>query len=274
MSILKDIGSAFLGISTVSIELPSKTSDDTPYYHIMVASALNEEMTPFLNLHKGKWKYLDDTRTIKTLKIKNSKNTEFNILTYSSDKMGLPVNGVTLTNIIRKHNPRYVIFIGTCAGLNPKDHKEGDVLIPEYVYAYDSGKYDDKGNFKVEHRHYDLSQTLRTFAADMIEHNPKYRFGIEQNCGFCSGASVVSNKAKRKQIIDGKNRKVEGFDMEAYSLAVINQFCSEVETMVIKGIMDFGTKKDDKFKIKAKKNCAKIADDLIKYMIEHLKIEI
>ena len=139
--------------------------------------------------------------------------------------MGLPVNGVALTNVIRNYEPRYVIFIGTCAGLNPGDNKKGDVLIPEYVYAYDSGKYDDTGKFKVEHRHYDLSQTIRTMASDMIQKNAKYKFGIEQNCGFCSGASVVSNKTKRNQIIKGKNRKVAGFDMEAYSLAVINQFC-------------------------------------------------
>ena len=186
--------------------------------------------------------------------------------------MGLPVNGVALTNVIRNYEPRYVIFIGTCAGLNPGDNKKGDVLIPEYVYAYDSGKYDDTGKFKVEHRHYDLSQTIRTMASDMIQKNAKYKFGIEQNCGFCSGASVVSNKTKRNQIIKGKNRKVAGFDMEAYSLAVINQFCIGVDTIVIKGIMDFGEKKSDLWKEKAKNNSALIANDLINYMIEHIKI--
>lgn len=273
MSFLKDLGNAMLGISYIPIELPT-IKDDKPYYHIMVASALNEEMAPFIKYHKGNWKYLNKEKTLKTFKIKNSKGTEFNVLTYSVDKMGLPVNGVALTDVIRKFSPRYVLFIGTCAGLHPDNHNEGDVLIPEYVYAYDSGKYDDKGKFKVEHRHYDLSQTLRTLASDMFEEKAKYRFNVEQNCGFCSGASVVSNKTKRKQIIDGKNRKVAGFDMEAYSLAVINQFCSGVETIVIKGIMDFGEQKDDKFKTKAKNNCAKVANDLIHYIVEHIKIEI
>jgi nucleoside phosphorylase len=273
MSFLKELGNAMLGVSFAPFEL-SNIKNDKPYYHIMVASALNEEMTPFLDNHRGKWKYLNKEKTLKTFEIQNSKGTKFNVLTYSVDKMGLPVNGVALTDIIRQYAPRYVIFIGTCAGLQPDEHKEGDVLIPEYVYAYDSGKYDDTGKFKVEHRHYDLSQTLRTLVADMINEKAKYRFNIEQNCGFCSGASVVSNKAKRKQIIDGKNRKVAGFDMEAYSLAVINQFCNGVETMVIKGIMDFGEKKGDNFKIKAKNNCAKIANDLIFYMVEHLKIEL
>jgi nucleoside phosphorylase len=274
MSIISEIGSAFFGFSTASIEFSPSIKNDKPYYHILIASALNEELNPFLRLHRGKWSYLDKAKSLKTFKIKNSKQTEFNILTYSVDKMGLPVNGIALTDIIRKYQPRYVIYIGTCAGLHPTENNEGDVLIPEYVYAYDSGKYDDKGIFRVEHRHYDLSQTLRTMASDMIEKNSKYRFGIEQNCGFCSGASVVSNKTKRNQIIKGKNRKVAGFDMEAYSLAVINQFCDDVDTIVIKGIMDFGEKKDDKFKTKAKNNCARIANDLIIYMIEHIKNEL
>lgn len=273
MSLISEIGNILLGSQTY-IELPNKIRDDKPYYHILVASALNEELIPFLDFYKGKWKYIDKDKSLKTFKIKNSYETEFNILTYSANKMGLPVNGIALTDVIRRYSPRYVLFIGTCAGLQPDDNKEGDVLIPEYVYAYDSGKYDDTGKFRVEHRHYDLSQTLRTMAADMIELNQKYRFGIEQNCGFCSGASVVSHKGKRNQIIKGKNRKVAGFDMEAYSLAVINQFCDGVDTIVLKGIMDFGEKKDDKFKNSAKKNCARIANDLIKYMIEHIKTEI
>lgn len=272
MSLLSDLINPILGIS-VAYKVESVKPDE-PYFHIMIASALNEEMHEFTSLHSGNWKYLDSEKIFKKLVIKNSKGTEFNILIYSPDKMGLPINGVTLTNVIRRFNPRNVIFIGTCAGLIPDDNKEGDVLVPEYVYAYDSGKYDDKGKFVIEHRHYDLSQSLRNMLSDMINSKTKYKFGVEQNCGFCSGASVVSNKSKRNQIIKGKNRKVAGFDMEAYSLAVINQFCTEVDTIVLKGIMDFGEKKSDKFKTAAKRNSAKLANDLICYMIEHIKTEI
>jgi hypothetical protein len=274
MSFFKEFGSAILGLTAAPLEISIPIKEDSPYYHVLVASALNEEMAPFLKQYKGEWKYLNKEKTLKTFQVKNNKGTIFNILVYSVDKMGLPVNGVALTNVINTYNPRYIIFIGTCAGLQPENNHEGDILIPEYVYAYDSGKYDDKGVFKVEHRHYDLSQTLRTMVSDMIEQNRKYKFGIEQNCGFCSGASVVSNKIRRNQIIRGKNRKVAGFDMEAYAIAVINQFCLNVDAIVIKGIMDFGEKKEDKYKTVAKRNSARVANDLILYMIEHTKIEI
>lgn len=243
------------------------------YYHFLVVSALQDEMKPFLS---GKnWTYLDHQKTLKTLKIKNSKGVDYNILSYSTNKMGMPFNGVAISRIIERHNPRYVIFIGTCAGLNKtRKLKEGDVLIPEYIYSYDSGKHDDKGIFQIEHRHYDVSSALTTLAKDMITKENKFTFNIKDSCGFCSGSSVVSNAKMIAKIENDANRKVSGLDMEAYVIAVINHLFGNVDTIVIKGIMDFGVNKADKFKKMARDNSASVADNLIKYIIDHGKIKI
>lgn len=239
-------------------------------YDFLVASALQEELDPLL---KGKeWGYLDEQKIAKTIRVVNSRGYIYNIILYSINKMGMPFNGVAITRIIEQQKPQYVLFIGTCAGLKKSGNlKEGDILIPDYIYSYDSGKYNDKGHFEIEHRHYDVSSSLICLVNDMINKHRKYKFTIVPSCGFCSGASVVSSKEMRNKITQEANRKVLGFDMEAYVIAVINQLYSDVETLVIKGIMDFGENKTDKFKEKAKVNAAKVANDLLNYIIENEK---
>jgi nucleoside phosphorylase len=256
--------------SIISLKPTAKPID---FYQFLVVSALQEEMEPFL---KGKkYTYINNQSELKKYVVQNSKGSNYNILCYSSNKMGMPYNGVSISRIIERYSPRYVIFIGTCAGIKKGANlKEGDVLIPEYIYAYDSGKYDNKGIFQIEHRHYDVSSSLRTLAHDMISKGTNYSFSIKHSCGFCSGSSVVSSKEMVKKIETDANRKVLGFDMEAYVIAVINHLYKEVDTIVIKSIMDFGVNKGDTFKKKAKENSAQVADDLIKYIIDHGKTSI
>ncbi len=43
----------------------------------------------------------------------------------------------------------------------------------------------------------------------------------------------------------------------------------DVETLVIKGIMDFGENKNDQLKETAKQNAAKVTDDLINYIVNN-----
>lgn len=252
--------------------LPAEHIDVAPLpvtYPFLVASALQEELDPLLALHKHA-KYLPDEPMAKTLALFNSNGKVFNIIAYSINKMGMPFNAVALTRIIEKFKPTYVIFIGTCGGLRKNNgFKEGDVLIPEYIYAYDHGKYDDTGKFQIEHRHYDVSDLLRTLTADMIQENKKqYRFNFDLQCGFCSGSSVVSFSQMRDRIKKVANRKVMGFDMEAYVLAIIKQLYADVHTLVIKGVMDFGARKKDTHKKAAKQNAATLANDLLKFIVD------
>ena len=100
----------------------------------------------------------------------------------------------------------------------------------------------------------------------------KYKFTIETSCGFCSGASVVNSEQKTKAIEKSANRKVLGFDMEAYVIAIIDYLYSDVETLVIKGIMDHGVKKNDGSKSVAKNNPAEIANDLVQYIVNNHKL--
>ena len=93
---------------------------------------------------------------------------------------------------------------------------------------------------------------------------------------FCSGAAIIDNAAKRDEIKSIAPRKVSGLDMEAYSIACINNIL-KVEgkkLSVIKGIMDFCENKAGSEKAENKKlaisNSAKFTKELIMYIDEHI----
>jgi nucleoside phosphorylase len=241
-------------------------------HDILVASALQEEMAPLI---EGKHPdYVGTDPLMKTYRVSTLFGTVHHILCYSADKMGMPYNGVALTRIIEQIKPKFLLFIGTCAGFDKtKRLKKGAVLIPEYIYDYGSGKHLKK-KFFAEYRPYDVSSGLIALAKDMIDQrSSRYKFNVEPSCGFCSGASVVDSRKLKKSIEKGAGRKVLGFDMEAYVIAVINHlYNSQTQSLVIKGIMDFGEKKTDKDKKRAKMNSAKVCDDLITHMINNRKV--
>jgi nucleoside phosphorylase len=259
-----DIGFEVQSSAGLGKQLPLK-------YDVLVASALHEEVQPLL---KGKhWDYVHEEKHAKTYRVSDVYGTVYHILCYSPNKMGMPYNGVALTKIIEQFGPRILLFIGTCAGFDKtKKIKKGAVLVPEYIYDYGSGKHQKK-KFFTEYRPYDVSSSLLTFLEDMInQRSLPYDFNVELSCGFCSGASVVDSRSLKQAIEKKAGRKVLGFDMEAYVIAVINSLYHNTEALVLKGIMDFGVKKTDKDKKRAKANAAKVTDDLVTYLVNNKKI--
>lgn len=250
---------------SVQVGLPLK-------YSILVASALHEELNQLLK--DQHWSYANEDQLTKTYRVGDVKGNVFHIICYSSNKMGMAFNGVALTKMIEQYKPSFVLFIGTCAGFRKtKTLKQGDVLVPEYIYEYSSGKHRAK-KFEIEYRHYDVSPVLTTFVNDMLSKRFRpFKFNVKDTCGFCSGSSVVNSVKMKKSIEDSANRKVLGFDMEAYVIAVINHLYDDVETLVIKGIMDFGSKKNDLFKKTAIKNSTIFTNELIEYIINNQKIK-
>ncbi len=284
-------------IEDTSVSSKLKPANVDIDYNILVAAALDEELSLFLNREKNEkhWDYVDENNLIKSYRVSDVYGNVHHILCYSPDHMGMAYNAVGLTKIIEKYNPKFVLFIGTCADLSGEtganfkkfinrsikflqsliqskdqvdvknkslDLKEGNVLIPKYIFDYGSGKHNgDK--FQHEFRPYNVSESLVALANDMLRRkNRSYDFKVDSSCGFCTGSAVVNSKKVRKKIKIIANRKVRGLDMEGYVIAVINHIC-KTEAIVIKGIMDFGSGKTDEYKNAAIENSAKVADDLI-----------
>lgn len=240
-------------------------------YNFLVVAALQEELNEFYKLNqsfnkktKKEGGAYEVSYTIRGEKIK--------ILTYTPNKMGMPLNAASLMHIIGLHEPIYTIMIGTCACI-AKKHNLGDVLIPDRVFSYESGKYEN-GEFKPDYSAHNTGDDLRK-QAELLKSQlgSKLKYNVTTDEDFCSGGAVVDDIELSKEIISRCGRKLSGLDMEAYSVACINTILKgDKELLVVKGISDFAKDKQDAEqqgnKDLAKQNSAHFAFELIKHLQE------
>lgn len=250
-------------------ELSSKKT-----YNYLVVSAIQEELGEFYKLSSKIKRHERVAGGAVVLSFEIEKKRQIEILTFSSNKMGMPYNAAAIMKIICTHEPVYTFFIGTCAGITT-DHSPGDVLVPHQIFNYESGKHNSAGNFEPDHIGFETDDDIRKYA-EVVKNRVSNHFKVVTDENFCSGAAVIDNPTKKKEIISHLPRKVTGLDMEAYSIACIqNVLKSEGKKLgVIKGIMDHGENKAQSEKSKNKElaitNSAKFTLELIKYIDENI----
>jgi nucleoside phosphorylase len=254
---------------------PDQSLTNNPTYNFLVVAALQEELSAFTDL-TSKLQRIQKLRTgAVEYNYKKTPKKSVKILTYTSNKMGMSYNAAAIMRIIINHQPLFTFFIGTCAGLDSEEQKPGDVLVPHFIYNYESGKHKDDGTFHPDHICLETDEDIRKYA-EIIKKKVDKDYSVFTDENFCSGSAVVDNPEKRKQIVQQIPRKVTGLDMEAFSLACINSILKEEgkKISVIKGIMDFGQDKNKSEKAsnkdKAKINSAKFALALIDYIDENV----
>ena len=240
-----------------------------PTYNFLIVAALQEELNEFYKLDSAfKSKKLIEGGAVELSY--SCREYNINLITYTPNKMGMPFNAAAIMNIISIHQPFYTIMIGTCASVSSK-HKLGDVLIPDRVFSYESGKY-EKGIFKPDYVSHSTGDELRKQAEILkSELQAKLNFGVTTDEDFCSGAAVVDDNELGIEIINRCGRKLSGLDMEAFSIACINTVLKgSKELLVIKGISDFARDKGDTEQLGnkeiAKQNSAKYAFELVKHL--------
>lgn len=240
-------------------------------YNFLVVAALQEELNEFYKVNQSFSKKTKKEGGASEISY-TTNGKVVKILTYTPNKMGMPFNAAALMNIISIHEPIYTLMIGTCACI-AKDHKLGDVLIPDRVFSYESGKY-DKGVFKADYLAHPTGEELRK-QAELLKSliGDKLDFNVTTDEDFCSGGAVVDDLEISKEIIKLCGRKLSGLDMEAYAVACINTVLKgNKELLVIKGISDFAKDKGEAEsagnKALAKKNSARYTYELIRHLQE------
>jgi nucleoside phosphorylase len=241
-------------------------STPRPSYKYLVVSALPQELQAFYSINDA---FSNRIRIDKELGVYQTKlkiaNSEETVLTFTSGIMGMPHNSAAIMQVIERHQPIYVLFIGTCASL--KDGaKLGTVIIPKSVFNYELGKLKSL-SFASDHESYKMSKTIPEHAESIISTNPtRLNFPVVTDDDFCSGSIVVDSGFKKWWIKKRASRKVNGLDMESYSLGAIQHLNPSKIIGVVKGVMDLGTGKTDENKATAMKNAGKFAYELICYI--------
>jgi nucleoside phosphorylase len=268
---IRKILSSLFGNDTIEQNVYTKSFiSSKKSYNFLVVAARQDELSAFIdqtdNLKKGE-KVEFGVRELRYVE----KKLQIEILTYTSANMGMAFNAASIMRIICKYQPMYTIFIGTCAGLNSDKNKCGDVLIPQNIYNYESGKHKDNNEFESDHNCFSTDDDMRKYA-EILKNKLDKKINIIADEHFCTGSAIIDSKQKKDEIISRLPRKVTGLDMESYSIACINYILREEgkKLCVVKSIMDFGEKKTESEGNDNKKlamyNSGKVTLELIKYI--------
>lgn len=232
------------------------------YCHIAVVCAMKTELAEIRKLSL-QWK---DIKIDGKLYYKGKLNN-YTIIATSEDKMGMPEAATVTTRMIDIFNPQYVVMTGIAAGINPKEQNFLDLLIPDRVFNWQSGKYKVKNElnnyedktlhiFEKDHRGPETfldSNNIFSLKKDEIVNKILLKskfdtFDIAKpstinifNEGMVSGSAVVADI----DIVNDKieERKIYGIDMEAYGVVfACNNAPTKPKPIIIKAISDFADK--------------------------------
>jgi nucleoside phosphorylase len=265
----------------------------TSQYDLAILCALEEEFDEILKL-PNKWKNLGtddnnvDVNGWKLIKEKgenylttifeDKNKNEIKVVAKCMKDMGMVESATFTTRIINIFKPQYFVMTGIAAGIEDDGIKLGDILIPNIIWNWQSGKFttmedlvfdETKNTYKKEIQTYfhedmrqktldpELSEIVNelkrddTFFKKMVmdfDDNNVNKIPNIITEKMVSGSAVVANN---KIINDIKKRKLVGLDMEAYGVfyaAEKAKLYSNTKAIVIKSICDFANEeKDDSY---------------------------
>lgn len=263
-----------------NIDFESMKYNEIRETDIAVVCALNAELKAVLNL-KLEWAKISIDEKL----YYEGTLGEYNIIATSENKMGMPEAASLTTRVIDIFSPKYVVMTGIAAGVDPTEQNFLDLLIPERIFNWQSGKYKVKKistnneNVNAENREDNnfIEKDFHIFEKDhrtantytehvnaitlqendfskevlkMLDFN-SFEMRIPSNIniiseGMVSGSAVVADKdIVNDQIAE---RKIYGIDMEAYGVVfACNNHPREPKPIIIKAISDFADedKNDD-----------------------------
>ena len=206
---------------------------------------------------------LDDCNKYYTANFHDKNGVERTAVATYCPTMGMPVSAAISMKIIHKFDPKLIIMTGIAAGVEGKVNL-GDVLIPNMIWDWGSGKITDSEgassllfdpeavaiNEQLATEMKDISSKglyveaiKREFQGNPPTHSLKIHVGP-----VASGAAVLAD-SKTIDLIKEQKRSVIGVEMEAYGVLVSSKLCKAepLKALIIKSVCDFANahKNDD-----------------------------
>lgn len=204
----------------------------------------------------------DDTTQYYKTNFLDKDGIKRSVIIAQQSEMGMPATAFLTTKMLYQFKPKYQIMVGI-AGCTSDDANFGDILVPEQVWNYSSGKFkEDKdqkdGSTKLMpdsksitlnpmirdmvHQR-DYREILSKIRADFSGEKPTTELNIIKGPMAC-GAAVVSDYKIIKEWVLGHVRGNVGLDMESYSLfySCYNTHQIEAKPICIKSVSDFADK--------------------------------
>jgi len=188
-------------------------------------------------------------------KIGTLKGSDKKVLIDFQVQMGMVNCAVLTTQILELANPKYLILCGVCGGRKAKKVNILDLIIPNKVFEYHTGKYENgkvKPYLRVSNINNKAAIQAKTKILEEMKKyvNPPLKTAISNikvhTKTMACGNWVVKGKLL-EQSIAKKDEEVVGLEMESYGFATAAELCeSKTKVFVIKSVMDLtdSTKND------------------------------
>lgn len=175
--------------------------------------------------------------------------------TYKATYIHIDEQGVTnpasiplIGELIREIKPAAVVMVGIAFGTDEKNQKIGDVLISKRILPYDSQKFLETTTHYKETPKDVGFQLLNAF--NDYENWNYWLDNSQQSSVFIgsilTGSKLINNYGYRTKLLDDfKEYEPIGGEMEAYGIYSICKLHGISEWIIVKGICDWGYKKDD-----------------------------
>ena len=199
---------------------------------------------------------------------------EHTIITAQQNTMGMTAAAFLSAKIISAFRPEYLIMCGIAAGLGSEaDQLYGDVIVPDVVWDYSSGKFTAPGKGAITSGNVGFQPRPRSIALDAgilkLITSLKGRTEFELHIGpMACGSAVIANREAIETRIKSVIPETLGLDMESYGIfyAAENSSSPKPKAIVIKSICDYAdSRKSDKYQ----KFAAYTSSQFTKYLLEN-----
>lgn len=215
--------------------------------------------------------------TMKTYKLKNS---DKRVLVDFQTRMGMVEATYLSTQIMSRFSPKYLIMVGVCGGRATKDVKLLDLIIPNKVFDYQSGKYDN-GVFKPYLRVCNINNKKTISVSEQVLKSMEAYVNtpLKKKCKnitvhsktLACGNIVVKTNGYLEDVISAFDEETQAVEMESFGVVRSTELIEDkrVIPIIIKSVMDYTEKdKNDSDKQNAAYLSACFAYFLIKDFLE------
>lgn len=252
--------------------LTSKTEDIK--CDVVIVTALFEkefeQVKHIINIDEKTSKRVGTTST----KYGKLKNSNLSVIVDYQQKMGVVDASILAASLTAKYNPKLLVMTGVCGSRTTKNVNIGDIIIPNEVYDYQTGKYED-GVYKPYSYRAPIEPALISYAREWKDEimrsiedssetqrqkikTTEVHFDI-----MACGSLVIKTDGVLENIAESLDEKTVAVEMESYGIARIcnlDPYKNTTKSIIIKGSMDgTGISKSDDPKEWAAQISAKFA---------------
>ena len=243
---------------------------DRSPYDFGIVCALPEELTPFNDILEEKENYTPIPYTVDTIHytkntLKTASGHILRFIAANSSYMGIADSSIIATHMVSKMGVKNIYMIGVCGGRESEGVNIGDIIIPEESIAYQRGKLKEKGFssdiqiakpkpggfYQYDRSDEILSSLFEQYTLKRIREKekplsltaPKVRYEPMACADYVIDREGALDEIAKKSA----KRKLCAVDMESYAIYRVGEMM-DVNTMVIKSVMDLTNNKSDMYK--------------------------